>query len=44
MRDGKVVTQGAIDQVITGPWLSATFGLPIKVSRDGERFLAMRDA
>ncbi|CAB4888946.1 MAG: ATP-binding cassette domain-containing protein [Actinobacteria bacterium] len=44
MRDGKVVAQGAIADVITGPWLSATFGLPIKVSRDGERFLAMRDA
>jgi iron complex transport system ATP-binding protein len=43
MRDGKIVTQGVINDVITGPWLTATFGLPIKVSRVGERFLAMRD-
>ena len=43
MRDGKIVTKGAIDEVITGPWLTATFGLPIKVSRVGARYLAMRD-
>ena len=43
MRDGKIVTQGLIDDVITGPWLTATFGLPIRVSRVGQRYLAMRD-
>lgn len=43
MRDGKIVTKGAIDEVITGPWLTATFGLPIKVSRIDDRYLAMRD-
>ena len=43
MRYGKIVTQGLIDDVITGPWLTATFGLPIRVSRVGQRYLAMRD-
>ena len=43
MRDGKIVTKGPISQVLTGPWLTATFGLPIVVSRVGERYLAMRD-
>ncbi|MDD2858502.1 MAG: ABC transporter ATP-binding protein [Candidatus Nanopelagicales bacterium] len=44
IRDGAVVASGPIDEVVTGPWLSATFGLPVRVTRVGDRFLAVRDA
>jgi len=44
LRDGKVVAAGPIGEVVTGPWLSSTFGIPVKVTRVGDRFLAVRDA
>lgn len=44
MKDGAVVAAGPIDAVITGPLLSQAFSLPVRVMRQGDRFLAVRDA
>ena len=46
MRDGSVVVQGPIDEVLTAASLSATFGLPLDLSHrdtaEGRRFTALR--
>jgi iron complex transport system ATP-binding protein len=42
LRAGQVVAAGPITEVITGERLSQTFGLPLQVSHDGERFSARR--
>ncbi len=40
MRDGGVVAGGPVEQVMTADNLSATFGLPLKVEGDAERWTA----
>jgi iron complex transport system ATP-binding protein len=40
LRAGRVVTAGPIEEVLTGSWLSACFGLPLLVHRFGDRFTA----
>jgi iron complex transport system ATP-binding protein len=40
MRDGRAVAQGLISQVLTSENLSATFGLPLAVEREGGRYTA----
>ncbi|MBB4934676.1 iron complex transport system ATP-binding protein [Lipingzhangella halophila] len=40
MREGGVVAGGPVDKVMTADNLSATFGLPLKVEFDGERWSA----
>lgn len=42
LRGGEVVAAGPITEVITGERLSQTFGLPLQVGYDGERFSARR--
>lgn len=41
MRDGGVVAQGPVDQVLTEQNLSATFGLPLSLSKQDGRFSAI---
>ncbi|MCU0260306.1 MAG: ATP-binding cassette domain-containing protein [Ilumatobacteraceae bacterium] len=38
MRDGAALAQGPIDEVVDDEHLSAAFGLPLRVERDGGRF------
>ncbi|WP_019871089.1 ABC transporter ATP-binding protein [Salinispora oceanensis] len=40
LRDGDVVAQGLLTDVLTGDNLSKTFGLPLVVERHGDRFTA----
>ncbi len=40
LREGSVVRSGPIDAVLTAEHLSETFGLPLKVERDGDRWSA----
>ncbi|MGW5874924.1 ABC transporter ATP-binding protein [Nocardiopsis terrae] len=40
VRDGGIVQAGPLDEVMTADHLSETFGLPLKVERDGERWTA----
>jgi iron complex transport system ATP-binding protein len=40
LREGGVVAQGLIGTVLTSDNLSKTFGLPLKLERSGERFIA----
>ena len=40
LRDGAVVKAGPIDEVLTAEHLSETFGLSLKVERDGDRWNA----
>ncbi|MDE3725162.1 ABC transporter ATP-binding protein [Nocardiopsis sp. N85] len=40
LREGGVVVAGPLDEVMTAENLSETFGLPLKVERDGERWSA----
>ena len=40
LRDGKVVAQGLITDVLTSEYLSQTFGLALTVERDAGRFYA----
>jgi len=40
LRDGRVVAQGLISQVLTSEHLSATFGLRLVVEREGGRYTA----
>jgi iron complex transport system ATP-binding protein len=40
LRDGGVVQAGPIEEVLTAEHLSETFGLPLKVERDGDRWNA----
>ena len=42
MREGKVVASGPIDDVITEPLLSETFGMPLVVTRTAGRYTARR--
>lgn len=43
MKDGSVATSGPIAGVLTGAWLSHTFGLPVRVTHADGRFSAVRD-
>jgi iron complex transport system ATP-binding protein len=43
MKDGSVATSGPIADVLTGAWLSHTFGLPVRVTHANGRFSAVRD-
>ncbi|AIF49489.1 ABC transporter ATP-binding protein [Dyella japonica] len=40
LRDGRLLRQGAKPDVLTGPLLSATFGMPVCVERHGDYFSA----
>ena len=40
LRGGRVVAAGAVADTVTGPILSEAFGLPLRVHRVGERFVA----
>lgn len=40
LRDGRTVAAGRIDETLTGPALSACFGLTVRVERRGGRFVA----
>ncbi|GAB2517780.1 ABC transporter ATP-binding protein [Nocardiopsis aegyptia] len=40
LREGGVVAAGPLDEVMTADVLSETFGLPLKVERDGDRWSA----
>jgi iron complex transport system ATP-binding protein len=40
LRDGAVVAQGLISDVLTSEHLSATFGLPLSVEPAGGRYFA----
>jgi len=40
MRGGRVVTAGPVAKVITTPWLTATFGLPLLLSEHAGRYFA----
>ena len=42
LRDGRVVASGAIDDVITEQHLSATFGMPLRLSHEDGRYAARR--
>lgn len=44
LRDGRVVAQGLLDEVITAENLSATFDQELQLQRSGERFFARRCA
>jgi iron complex transport system ATP-binding protein len=40
MRNGQVVAAGPLDQVLTTPWLTATFGMPLLLSEHSGRYFA----
>lgn len=40
MKDGLIAVSGPVDDVITSEHISAVFGLPISVQKEGERFFA----
>jgi iron complex transport system ATP-binding protein len=40
LRDGAVMAQGLLDDVLTADNLTKTFGLPLLVDRHGERYTA----
>jgi iron complex transport system ATP-binding protein len=40
LREGRILEQGPIEQVLTGAHLSECFGLPLQVERAGERWTA----
>ncbi|WP_020498218.1 ABC transporter ATP-binding protein [Sciscionella marina] len=42
LREGKAVAAGPVEQVLTEDNLSATFGQPLALWRDGERYFARR--
>jgi len=42
LRDGRVVAQGPVDDVIDERTLSATFGMPLVVTHDDDRWTARR--
>ncbi|MFC6285181.1 ABC transporter ATP-binding protein [Nocardioides sp. GCM10027113] len=42
LRQGQVVAAGPVDEVVTEPHLSATFGMPLQVTREDGRFAARR--
>ena len=43
LKDGSVVKAGPIAEVITGEWLTHTFGLPVRVAHVDGRFAAVRN-
>jgi iron complex transport system ATP-binding protein len=42
LRDGRVVTQGVLDEVLTRESLSATFGMPLMLQHEDGRWAARR--
>lgn len=40
LRQGRVVASGPLAEVLTPPWLTAAFGLPLLVDRHGDRWAA----
>jgi len=40
LKDGLIAVSGPVDQVITSEHISAVFGLPLNVTKDGGRFYA----
>ena len=42
LREGKVVAQGPLEQVMTGEIVSATFGMPVLLSHQDGRWAARR--
>ena len=42
LRDGQVVASGLLDQVLTEENLSATFGMPLVISKADDRWAARR--
>jgi iron complex transport system ATP-binding protein len=40
LRDGRAVASGPLSEVLTGPNLTRTFGLPLRVGRNGGRYWA----
>jgi iron complex transport system ATP-binding protein len=44
LRAGRAVAAGRLDAVLDGRTLSAAYGMPLRVGRDGGRFSARRDA
>lgn len=40
LEDGLIAVSGPVDQVITSEYISAVFGLPIEVQKEGARFFA----
>ena len=40
LADGHISAAGPIDEVISGEYLSEAFGLPLTVTRDGDRYAA----
>lgn len=40
MRGGRVVAAGPVNRVVTTPWLTATFGLPLLLSEHAGRYFA----
>jgi iron complex transport system ATP-binding protein len=40
VRSGQIVAAGPVGEVITGPWLSACFGIPLEVTSSGDRYNA----
>ena len=42
LRDGRVLAQGPVDEVLTAELLSDTFGLPLVLERRDGRFFARR--
>ncbi|MFG1809069.1 ABC transporter ATP-binding protein [Streptomyces sp. NPDC049040] len=40
LKEGRVLTSGPAEQVLTGEWMTQCFGRPIEVSRHGGRWLA----
>ena len=42
LRDGRVVTQGVLDEVLTPEALSATFGMPLALQHEDGRWAARR--
>jgi iron complex transport system ATP-binding protein len=40
LRAGRVLASGPVAETVTGPVLSAAFGLPLRVERLGRRFVA----
>ena len=40
MKEGLIAVSGPVDDVITSEHISAVFGLPIAVQKEGHRFFA----
>jgi iron complex transport system ATP-binding protein len=40
MRNGRIVAAGPTDQVLSSPWLTATFGIPLVIDRHEGRYTA----